>query len=135
MGKLVNAAVIALALVGGVAAGAVGVEASVGHSSKPHAQTRTAAAVYPTDSRGLTYGSGLKASSINDFPDLVQVIATNGKTGYVYRSQLLPQSQPSSPAQALAEQQRRSTEHQAAPDIPVYTSDGRTVIGSFALVG
>jgi hypothetical protein len=67
---------------------------------------------------GQTYGS----QNSRGTPVLLAVIATNGKTGYAYSKQVL-----------IA----RTGPGQAAPSpatVPVYESDGVTVIGAFNLV-
>jgi hypothetical protein len=57
-------------------------------------------------------------------PDLVAVVATNGRTGYVYASQLTSPS-PTSPGQAVAEN------NSPPKTLAVYDSDGKTPIGKF----
>lgn len=75
------------------------------------------------NSDGHTYG----VANGRGIPDLVAVIATNGRKGYVYAAQLQDaQPEPTSPAQAAT---MRPT-HTA---IPVYESDGHTVIGQFVI--
>lgn len=77
---------------------------------------------WKTNASGQTYG----AINLHGTPDLVAVIATDGRQGYVYASQLNPPP-PASPAAALA-QQAANTKGEY---IPVYESDGTTVIGRF----
>jgi hypothetical protein len=81
---------------------------------------------WAVNSNGQTYGSLLNSTSSATDPDLVQVIATNGKTGYAYSSQLDPPA-PSSPATAVAQQNADT----AGTYVPVYAQDGTTVIGQF----
>lgn len=81
---------------------------------------------WPKNANGQTYGWEVGSSA--DDPDLIGVIATNGKTGYAYWSQLNPPG-PTSPAAALAEQAANTK----AQYIPVYTQDGTTVIGRFEI--
>jgi hypothetical protein len=57
-------------------------------------------------------------------PDLVAVEATNGRTGYVYATQLTS-SAPTSPGQAVAEDNSPPT------TLTVFDSDGKTPIGKF----
>lgn len=72
---------------------------------------------------GKTYG----VPNSHGTPDLIAVAATNGQHGYVYATELqAAQSQPTSPAQA-------ATMEPATVGIPVYTSDGHTVIGQFVI--
>jgi hypothetical protein len=73
---------------------------------------------------GQTYGS----TANGDNPDLVAVVATNGKQGYVYATGLIT-PQPANPSEALAWQQTP----QPPKVVPVYESDGKTQIGEFAL--
>jgi hypothetical protein len=69
---------------------------------------------------GQTYG----AANQHGTPDLVAVIATNRRTGYVYANQLYPPP-PKTRSQAAAE-------NNAAPrTFTVYESDGKTAIGRF----
>ena len=77
--------------------------------------TKTA---WGTNSDGLTYG----VMNDSGTPDLLAVIATHGKTGYVYSRDL----QAPEPTEL---QTGRST---CKPRVlPVYTADGHTVIGQF----
>lgn len=61
-------------------------------------------------------------------PDLVAVLATNGKVGYA-SARALEGPTPTSPSEALAWQDGA----QLDVDVPVYESDGRTVIGKFVV--
>jgi hypothetical protein len=72
-----------------------------------------------TNANGQTYG----VANSNGTPTLIAAIATNGKTGYIYATDLKA-AQPSatSPAQA-------ATMRPVATTIPVYDSDGQTVVG------
>lgn len=84
------------------------------------------------NAKGQTFGSLLGASNP---PDLVQVVATNGQTGYVYYAQLQSSSggDVTSPQEAVAWDQQLAS---SAPiSIPVYLSDGTTKIGSFLISG
>ena len=79
-------------LLAGAAVGVTGI--SLASASSASNRGQQAAAVYPKDAKGLTYGSGLQATRPDNEPDLIQITATNGKTGYVYRTQLEPQTDP-----------------------------------------
>lgn len=83
--------------------------------------------VWPKNDLGMTYGSGLDAVSPEDEPDLIRVLATNGKVGYAYRTDL-EGPEPSSPAAAIAQQKARGDKPRV---IPVYEVDGVTQIGVF----
>lgn len=75
---------------------------------------------WPRNSAGLTYGSEAVAESYWDEPDLIAVVATNGKSGYVYRKDVqgLPPTR---------------EEVKATPSkiwlVPVYDLDGVTQVG------
>lgn len=76
---------------------------------------------------GQTYGS-----SSNADPDLVAVVFASCAHGYVYREDL-EGFQPRSPKEALAYQD--TPEGRKGRDIPVYESDGTTLIGQFHVDG
>ena len=79
--------------------------------------TTTAWGVNPS---GQTYG----VQNQHGTPDLIAVIATNHRNGYVYAIQLNPPA-PKTPAQAIAQ-------NNAPPrSLTVYESDGKTPIGKF----
>ena len=83
---------------------------------------------WATNAAGQTYG----VQNDKGTPDLIAVTATNGKDGYVYSKDLdeidgtTASKSFSSPQQALEWQK---THH--GGDIPAYTSDGTTKIGTF----
>jgi hypothetical protein len=79
-----------------------------------------------TNANGETFG----VESDEYVPDLVLAQATNGKTGYVRRSELEAAgvSTPVSPAHA-------ATLEPSPAEVPVYESDGETIIGVFAVGG
>ncbi len=82
------------------------------------------------NARGETYGVAGEGSE----PDLIAAIATNGREGYVRRSALdaAAGANASTPAEALAWQDAHAGK---TFYIPVYESDGETVIGTFAVGG
>ncbi|MDN4473023.1 hypothetical protein [Demequina zhanjiangensis] len=79
-----------------------------------------------TNARGETYGTVAYGAD----PDLIAAMATNGLFGYVRREDLqaVYGPEPTSPAEALERQQEPGY---GIGDIPVYQSDGVTVIGEF----
>jgi hypothetical protein len=83
---------------------------------------------YPRNATGLTYGSALRATSPANEPDLIQVTATNGRTGYVRRADITP-TEPASPQEAAA----RSTLNRGPKTVTVYERDGVSAIGDFVL--
>jgi hypothetical protein len=125
----IAAAAVGLVLVGGaaIATGALSNGDQIVIHSLSGSNTNSAP-VWPTNANGQTYGSLSKSTSSATDPVLVQAIATNGKEGYVFSSQLNPPG-PSSPAQALAQQAAKTTPQY----IPVYAQDGTTVIGQFVV--
>lgn len=82
---------------------------------------------WPRNAAGQTYGVQGNSSVA---PDLIRVQATNGETGYVYSKQLaaLDGPAPTSPKEALDWQKAHVGE---TVSIPVYLSDGKTVVGQF----
>lgn len=94
------------------------------------------APTYPVNTDGLTYGSALDAISPDTEPDLILVEATNGKEGYVKKTQLdLANGSAenfNSPAAALAWQ---AAHRGLTSTLVVYASDGRTPIGLFIVAG
>lgn len=74
---------------------------------------------FPRNSRGQTYGSMVKSDELGETPDLVEALATNGKVGYV----------------RLDELEAPSSESRQARYLPVYESDGVTVIGQYVSGG
>ena len=71
---------------------------------------------------GLTYG----VANDRGTPDLVAAIASNGKVGYVYSRDLIEPAPTSLQIGAPTGQMR---------SIPVYTSDGHTVVGQLSTGG
>jgi len=85
--------------------------------------TDDTATPWGVNSDGQTYG----VPNSQGTPDLIAAVATNGQQGYVYATQLqAAQPQPTSPQQA-------ATMHPTPVAIPVYKSDGHTVIGEFVI--
>lgn len=83
---------------------------------------------FGVNANGDTFGVERSDGSV---PDLVAVIATNGLEGYSYWKDL-QQPMPSSPAEALRWQEEHGAD---VIVIPVYLSDGETVIGEFRMGG
>lgn len=75
---------------------------------------------WAVNERGQTYG----VENDNGSPDLISAYATNGLVGYVLAAEL-DGPQPANPSEALTFTSPPMT-------IPVYESDGITVIGSFS---
>jgi hypothetical protein len=91
-----------------------------------------AESVYPTNAAGQTYGVD---KPLVTEPDLVAVIATNGKHGYCLRSDLDGPADgitPSTPPEVIEEINKRGLRGYT---IPAYESDGVTQIGVFQIGG
>jgi len=92
----------------------------------------TPGATFPQNATGLTYGSELGALNEAGVPNLILVIATNGKQGYVYKSALdaADGSNVSTLEGAAAWDATGAT---VSHTIAVYAEDGTTVIGAFTI--
>lgn len=78
------------------------------------------------NANGDTYG----VDSPQGHPDLIAAIATNGQVGYVYATDL-EEPMPANPEEAVTWNET----HGGARTIPVYESDGETVVGEFVIGG
>lgn len=110
-----------------------GVTASSGTPTK-----EMAAPSYSLNSIGLSYGSALSATSPENEPDLILVVATNGLEGYVYKSDLdAANGTEAAKSFTSPEQAVRWQETQGLQDrmIAVYNVDGKTKIGDFIVGG
>lgn len=79
-----------------------------------------------TNENGQTYGTIMDATSMVDCADLLAAIGEDGTEGFVLASDLWGES-PSSPEEALA----KNKEAWKSREIPLYSSDGKEVIGKF----
>lgn len=86
---------------------------------------------YLTNKYGETYGEDIYDSA--EEPDLVAVVATNGKEGYIKNSDVNKYAggNVNSPEEAMEYMENRDE----VIKIPVYTKDGDFVIGFFELGG
>lgn len=99
-------------------------------SQSPRNRAEEPAPSYPRNASGLTYGSLADATTPDNGPDLVAVCATNGRRGFAKRADIEP-SRPKSPQEAATWQ---ATQAQLGPkSVPVFESDGETVIGDFVM--
>lgn len=146
MRKITAHAVFAAAVVGcvglGLGAGAAAAQvpvlfAPVGAVADAETQPMPAPN-YDKNAKGLTFGSAAEANAPENEPDLIAAVATNGKEGFVYKSDL-DQANGSaaaenfkSPEEALAWQEN---EGRLDKTIPVYAVDGEKVIGQFVVIG
>ncbi|MDZ4179657.1 MAG: hypothetical protein U1E29_10555 [Coriobacteriia bacterium] len=117
---------VAVGVVAGIVMGGITV---AGAFDMPAAPAGPAKTEWPVNAKGLTYGSSMYALSPEDEPDLIEVLATNGKVGYALRTDLEGPT-PATPEQAAVQQSTRD----AAPRVvPVYDLDGVTEIGVFVI--
>ena len=86
---------------------------------------------FRTNANGQTYGSP-KGLPPSEWPDLVLVQDTAGQVGYAYKSQLYSQPTTLGTAQHAAAHNARLAK---AFTIPVYDSNGTTVIGRLEVGG
>lgn len=89
---------------------------------------RTETSAWGINAKGETFGVQRGGKS----PDLIAVATTDGKQGYAYVKDLdgrwpLP---PTSPADALAQQEAQEGRSHS---VPVYESDGETIIGEYTI--
>ena len=84
---------------------------------------------FPVNENGQTYGEAANCFQPEEFPDLVGVHATNGKGGYAYYTDLYDESLPST----IEEAKKLNEQGIFKIYIPVYESDGKTVIGEFGI--
>lgn len=111
----------------------LGLSASTGTSDE-----QMAAAIYPRNASGQTYGSALVANSPENEPDLILVISDSGRTGYVLKKALDAANGTeasksfTSPEQAIAWQNSQALQDRV---VAVYSSDGKTQIGTFTVSG
>ena len=85
------------------------------------------ARLWPVNHQGLSYGTPTETVYGYHEPELILVEATNGATGYAYRTDLEGPA-PSSPEEALRWQAEQAGQRRA---VPVFESDGVTRIGEF----
>ncbi|GAA4626336.1 hypothetical protein [Cellulomonas oligotrophica] len=138
---VVIAAVTTTVLVGGSAAVAVAVPGLLHSipSAMPNGRvTQIPAPEYQENALGQTYGSAAIAQAPELEPDLISAVATNGKVGYVLKTDLdeangtTAAESFTSPADALRWQETEGTKDHT---IAVYDVDGTTQIGEFVVTG
>ena len=82
---------------------------------------------YAVNENGMTYGTMLQAEELGEEPDLILAVGENNVTGYVKSSDLVDDA--ANPEEAL----RQTLEITEDYFIPLYASDGVTVIGRFRM--
>ena len=88
---------------------------------------RTETSEWGVNAKGETFGVQRHGKS----PDLIAVYTTDGKHGYAYVKDLDGRwPVPTSPADALAQQEANEGRSRS---VPVYESDGETIVGEFTI--
>lgn len=89
---------------------------------------------FPRNAAGQTYGL-MEVVAFDEWPDLVEVVATNGRFGYVERDLLNETTggHVSTPEEALKWQRQMDEATWISKEIPVFESDGTTEIGHFEI--
>jgi len=91
--------------------------------------------IYQTNANGQTYGSAADVILDEMLPDLILVIGVNENEGYVYASELNA-DKPSNPTEVVAyleKLQEMKDNGIFSIIIPVYESDGETIIDEFVI--
>ena len=88
---------------------------------------RTETSAWGVNAKGETFGVQRGGKS----PDLIAVVTTDGEQGYAYVKDLDGRwTVPTSPADALAQQEADEGQSRS---VPVYESDGETIIGEYTV--
>ncbi|MEG0614756.1 MAG: hypothetical protein RR540_03290, partial [Oscillospiraceae bacterium] len=137
LSRLITSSVIiclgAIIGTGGIVYAASGLNPVI-YSDSNHtiAQPVNEQAVFSTNQRGETYGSSVNISSCEDWPDLVAAVGDNGIEGYIRTSESMG-DKPSSPEEALENQEARIKSGNVTRTINLYGADGITVIDTFTI--
>lgn len=88
---------------------------------------------FPVNEAGQTFGSPDESVLPENWPDLILVQASNGAAGYVKKAVLdeVTGANVSNPEEAVAWQEAMDKATWDTIEIPVYLSDGETVVGGF----
>lgn len=125
--SFMKSAIMGIALVGGIVTATVGLQSLHLVRAAPSYNTAPAP-LYAKNSHGQTYGSDAHATSLASEPDLILTQGTNGKIGYLRKSELFG-TMPKTPQQAVA----MNAQAQVAKKVPLYASNGTTIIGTFII--
>lgn len=89
---------------------------------------------YPMNAAGQTYGSAADSNSPENEPDLILVVASNGKEGYASKTALAAAEGTgfTSIKDAIAWSEG---EGQKDHIVPVFDTDGKTQVGEFTVYG
>lgn len=134
MKKLINISLCVIVLILGVFVGVVVSVPTSADSANLNTQEHIKP-VFLVNENGQTYGSSANCIAAEDFPDLILAVGQDGTEGYVYNSDMQGYT-PSSPEDAVRymnELMELNEQGINSFSIPLYESDGTTVIGEFLL--
>lgn len=94
-------------------------------------QSDGVAPVFPVNKNGQTYGSDADCNSPDTEPDLIRAIGVDGTEGYVLYKDLI-KDQSNTPEDTVAYTKEHAGKYEL---VPLYASDGITVIGQFEIGG
>ena len=103
-----------------------------GAPANPPQPPQSHAKIFGTNAQGKTFGSG-DVVDPKQLPDFVGVIATNGKEGFIKKDDFRTQPMTLDQVRKLPTEVIDGKKVFVAPSrlVPVYASDGTTVIGQF----
>lgn len=81
---------------------------------------------YPVNANGDRYGSLKDAPTLEEAPDLIAAVGSDGKEGFIKKADFF-EPMPASPAEAVA------TSRRPGRTIPLYSADGETVTGKYVV--
>ncbi|MDI6799995.1 MAG: peptidase M56 BlaR1 [Actinomycetota bacterium] len=116
--------IVIIALLVGVLLGLLSFNAVIADKFKD--ERRSPYPKYKVNKYGETYGSDQYADSLEEEPDLILAQGVDGTVGYLRYEDLFG-DMPKTPEEALEYNKRNDIPE----TIPLYASDGRTVIGQF----
>ncbi len=89
--------------------------------------------VYEMNENGQTFGSAINCTRLEEYPELIQAADSKGTEGYVYFDDLYEYI-PSSPEDAALYMEKLCELNEKgvlSKKIPLYKSDGKTIIGEY----
>lgn len=125
---LMKVVVTSFVFVVGIAVGSLALHPTSANSNITEKATEKP--MFPKNIKGQTYGSAADVKS-SDAPDLIEAFGIDGNIGYVLKKDL-DEDMPKSPEEAVARIQAKNLSGNIRY-IPLYESDGETVIGKFRI--
>ena len=136
--RITKSIVLVVSLSAGILVGlflSVSVFSNVSARAATTAPSTTTSVAYPQNAQGETYGiSPQTAHSEDQEPDLIAAVGVDGVKGYVKKADL-DKDMAKSPEEAVAIMKQRESlkTTNTYEEIPLYASDGKTVVGKFRL--